>query len=151
MGQESARHGLAHQQTDHGVPGQTGLGIAVDGTGQGLMDTQGFLAAAIGLARHIDDGDQGALDRPVAVGGDRFIHRPGQAPAFQQADFAVAGTGERVGGVGDHGDKAHWLPAQYPVGDFQGCGQAGDLVGVAAQGVEPDQATLANSTHERSP
>ncbi|MCY1538173.1 hypothetical protein D9M68_737000 [compost metagenome] len=64
------------------MPGQTGTGIAVHRAGQGLVDTVGFLAAAIGLARYIDDGYQRALFRAVGVCGNGFVDRPGQAPTF---------------------------------------------------------------------
>ncbi|MNN98622.1 hypothetical protein D3C81_2180540 [compost metagenome] len=69
------------------MPGQSRLGIGLHGCGQGLVDAQGFLAAAIGLARHIDDRDDGAF-LAITVQYDRLAHRLGQAPAFEQADLA---------------------------------------------------------------
>ena len=142
VGEERAGHGLAHQQPDHRVPGQTGPSVAVDRGGQGLMDAEGFFATAIGLARHIDDGDQRAL----VAGRNGFIHGFGQPPAFEQADFAIACAGEAVLRVGDHGDKAHLVFTQYAIGDFQRVRQPFHGLGAGTQRVEPLQAS-----HERSP
>jgi hypothetical protein len=80
------------------MPGQSGAGITVGRTGQGLMNAEGFFATAVSLARDIDDGDDRALLRFVAIGRDDVIHRLGQAPAFEQADFAVASTWKRLSG-----------------------------------------------------
>ena len=79
VGEERPRHGLAHQQGDHRVAGEPSASVAVSGGGQGLMNAKRFFATAIGLAGYVDDSDDGALVTP----GDGFVHRLGQAPAFQ--------------------------------------------------------------------
>ena len=88
---------------------QSGTGITVGGTGQGLMNTERFFAPAISLARYINDGDQGAFLRFVLIGRDDFIHRLGQAPAFEQAHFTMTGTNETVIRIGHHRDKTNGL------------------------------------------
>ncbi len=142
VGKKRTRHGLAHQQRDHRVPGQTCTGITVGGSGQGLMDTEGFFATAVGLAGHIDDGDDGAF---VAT-GDGLIDGLGQPPAFEQADFAIARPREAVLYVRDHGDKAHRLLTQYTVGNPQRLRQTVYQWSAGAQCVEPLQ-----PSHGRSP
>jgi len=106
------------------------------------VNAQGFFATAVGLAWHIDDGD----DRALVTTGDGLIDRLGQAPAFQQADFAVACAGEAVVRVGDHGDKTHRLLTQYAIGDFQRVRQPGHRRGAGTQCVEP-----LHTSHGRSP
>ena len=133
------------------MTGQPGAGITVGGTGQGLMNTEGFFAAPVGLARHIDDGDQGAFLQLVLIGNDDVIHRLGQAPAFEQPDFTMAGTHEPVVWIGHHGDEARGLFTHKSIRHFQRGRQTSDRPGIAAQGVEPVQAPQGIRTHERSP
>ncbi len=124
------------------MAGQTCAGIGVHRAGQRLMDAIGFLTAAIGLARHVDDGDQRALVRLVAIRLDGLIHRLGQAPAFEQADLAIAGAGEGVVGIGDHRQIAHRLPRQFTIGYPQRGRQTLQRLDIASQGLEPVQAAL---------
>ena len=106
------------------------------------MDAEGFFAAAVGLAGHIDDSDDG----PLVASGDGLIDSLGQAPAFEQADFAIARPREAVLRVSHHGDKAHLLLTQYTVGNPQRRGQTVYRWSAGAQCVEPLQ-----TSHERSP
>ena len=90
MSEKGAGHGLAHQQRDHRVPGQPCAGIAIHRAGEGLMNAEGFFAAAIGLARHVDHGDHHTLVRLVAIGRNHLVQRLAQSPAFEQTDLAIA-------------------------------------------------------------
>jgi hypothetical protein len=96
MRQERARHGLAHQQRNHRMPLQPRRGIGGGRAGQRLVNAERFLAAAVGLAWRVDNGDDGALDRCVAVRVDDLMHGARQRPAFQQSHFAVAGARKRL-------------------------------------------------------
>jgi hypothetical protein len=144
-------HRLAHQQTDHGMAGQSGAGITVRGTGQGLMNAERFFPPTVGLTRHIDDGDQGAFLRFIQIGRDDVIHSFGQSPTFQQTDLAIAGADETVVGISHHRDKPNRLVAQHTISDFQRSRQTIDRFGARTQGVEPVQTSQGIRTHERSP
>jgi hypothetical protein len=133
------------------VPGQTGASITVSGTGQGLMNAECFLTAAISLTRHIDDGDHGAFLRLVLISGDDFIHNLGQTPAFEQTNLAIAGADKPIVRISHHGDKPHRLFTQKSISHFQRRWQTVDRFGASAQGVEPVQASQGIRTHERSP
>ncbi|MDT4828183.1 hypothetical protein FQZ97_615540 [compost metagenome] len=139
VGEEGAGHGLAHQQADHRVPGEAGAGIGVHRAGQGLVNPQGFLAAAIGLAGYVHQGHQHALGS-VAVGFDGLIHCLGQAPAFQQPDLAAAGAGEGILRVGHHGDEARGAAAQFAIDDFHRSREAAQFI-AAGQAAQPVQST----------
>ena len=151
VGQKSSRHRLAHQQRNDRMAGQPGAGVAVRRAGQGLVNAERFFASAIGLARYVDDGDQGALLRFLRIGDDDVIHCLGQPPAFEQTDFAVACPDKTVVGIGHHRNEAHRLPAQYAIGDFQRRWQAFNSVRPCTQGVEPVQTPQGIRTHGRSP
>ncbi|MNE45254.1 hypothetical protein D3C80_1395300 [compost metagenome] len=140
VGQEGAGHGLANQQTDHRVPGQPRLGVGLHGTGQCLVNAQRFLAAAIGLAGHIDYRDNGTL-LAVTVSRHRLAHRLGQAPAFKQADFTRAGTGEWIAGIRHHGDEARQAVVQLAVDHPQRCGVTWQGLS-AGQARQPVQGTV---------
>ncbi|KPW90944.1 lipoprotein [Pseudomonas syringae pv. coryli] len=83
------------------------------------MDTERFLATPVGLARDVDDGNQCAFFGAVAILLDDLVHRLGQAPAFQQADFALTRPGKAVVGIGNHGNETHRLLAEKTVGDLE--------------------------------
>ena len=152
VGEEGAGHGLADQQGDHRMAGQPGAGVAVHRTGQRLVDAEGLLAAAVGLAGHVDHGDHRALDRRVAVGFDHLVQRAAEAPAFEQADLAAAGAREAVGGIRHHRDVTGRLAAEGGV-DHAYRGRVARLLGGAGgQGAQPVQAALRkDGAHAWSP
>ncbi|MCY1420957.1 hypothetical protein D9M71_365960 [compost metagenome] len=133
------------------MTGQTGTGVTARRCGQRLMNAEGFFAATVSLARHVDDGDQGAFAGLALIGGDDFIHGLGQAPAFEQPHFAIACTDEAVFRVGHHCDETHRLIAQRTVRDLQRSRQAFDRFRPGTQGVEPVQTTQGIRAHGRSP
>ncbi|MNN46284.1 hypothetical protein D3C81_1606620 [compost metagenome] len=122
------------------MPGQARLGIGLHRSGQRLVDAQGFLAAAIGLAGHIDHRDDGAL-LAIAVQFNRLAHRLGQGPAFEQADFTVARPGERVVRIRHHGNEARRAVVQLAVDDPQRGGIARQCF-AAGQARQPVQGTV---------
>ncbi|MNF87509.1 hypothetical protein D3C84_699770 [compost metagenome] len=138
VGEEGAGHGLAHQQADHRVAGEAGAGIGVHRAGQGLVNPQGLLTAAVGLAGYVHQRHQYALGRQLAVGLDGLIHRLGQAPALQQADLTIAGAREGILRIRHHGDEARGTVAQFAVHHLHRSGKATNrfAAGKAAQPVQ---------------
>lgn len=108
------------------MPGQARLGVGPGGPGQGLVDAIGFLAATIGLAGHVYQGDQGAFHRGASILGDGLLNGPSQAPTLQQTDLALAGARKGILGIRYHRQPARGASGQFEVGDAQGGGQAGD-------------------------
>ncbi|MNG15774.1 hypothetical protein D3C84_996220 [compost metagenome] len=115
------------------------------------MNAQRFFPSTVSLAGYIDDGDQGAFLRLSPIGSDDFIHSLGQAPTFQQTDFAIAGADEAVVGVSHHRDKTNRLVTQRTVGHLQRSRQTRHRFRACTQGIEPVQASQGIRTHERSP
>ncbi|MDT4844216.1 hypothetical protein FQZ97_781670 [compost metagenome] len=122
------------------MPGESGAGIGIHRASQGLVDAQGLLAAAVGLARHVHQGHQHAFAGAIAIGLDGLIHRLGQAPAFQQADLASAGAGEGVLRIGHHGDEARSAVAQFAVHHLHR-GRKTSLFFAGGQAAQPVQST----------
>ncbi len=141
MGEERTGHRLAHQQADQRMPGESGAGVGIHRPGQRLVDTQGLLAAAVGLARHVDDGQQRALARRLAVGLQRLVDGGGQAPALEQPDLALASARERIVGIGHDGQETHRVAVQLGIGDAQRSRIAGTRREATGQRLEPGQAT----------
>ncbi|MCY1311549.1 hypothetical protein D9M70_618630 [compost metagenome] len=119
------------------MPGEARSGIGIHRAGQGLVNPQGFLTAAVGLARYVHQRHQHALGA-VMISLDGLIHRLGQPPAFQQADFAVAGAGEGILRIRHHGDEARRTVAQLTVHHLHRGRKAGQFIasGEAAQPVQ---------------
>jgi len=119
------------------MPLQPRRGIGSGRAGQGLVDPERFLAAAIGLAGCVDDRDDGALDRTIAVGGHGVMHGARQRPAFEQPYLALPGAREGAGGIGHHRDQARGAAGDLHVGHLDRRRIAGQSRGVAAQGGQP--------------
>ena len=147
VGQKRPGHRFADDQANYRVAGQTGFGISASRPGQRLVNAESFFAAAIGLAWHIDHGDDRPFDWLVGVGGNGFINHFRQRPAFQQADFAAGGARVVVVSIRDHGDKTHVFAINLAVCHLDGRAQAAHQRRVGRQFVQPQRGAVWELTH----
>ena len=117
--EQCARHGATDDEADDGVAGQACGSVGVRRCSQREVDAVGLLAAAVGLACHIDDGDDGALLFLPCIGTHGIAHGTRKLPAFDEADFTVACAGEAVLGIGHDGDVASRLTRERGIDDLQ--------------------------------
>lgn len=117
--EQCARHGAADDEADDGVAGQACGSVGVRRCSQREVDAVGFLATAVGLACHIDDGDDGALLFLRGICSHDIAHGARELPAFDEADFTVACAREAVLGIGHDGDVARGLACQHCIDDLQ--------------------------------
>src|ERR1700747_2445185 len=86
MGGESSRQCMANHQSNYGVTRESRRAVSVCSCGSGKKDSGSLFAAAIGLALHIDDSDDGPLGRVLVV-FDRVANACSEGKGLFQSDF----------------------------------------------------------------
>src|SRR5258707_7735225 len=98
------------------MSGQSGGDVSV-GCGRGCQkDAELFLAPAVSLAGHVNDGDDCSLFA-VSISLDRVTNLLGQVPSLLQPDLSLAGAGKAIVRVRPDGKESNPFLLQRRIGD----------------------------------
>src|SRR5258708_8069972 len=143
---------MTDQQRNHRMPGQSSRDVGIRCRRRCQKDAEQFLAPAVGLAGHVNDGNNGSLFA-VFISLDRVTDLLGQVPSLLQSDLSLARTGKAIVRVRHDGKESNPFLLKRRIGDQDRWYAWYMLRLFSGEGFKPNPATRADSlfVHKFSP
>src|SRR6202035_5279009 len=85
--------------------------VGICGSSSGKKDSRSLFASAVRLAFHVDDSDDGPVDRVLSVLDD-FTNARGESKSLFQSYFPMPGTGKACVGICNNAEESRAIVAE---------------------------------------